>query len=169
MTYWKENIKEHKNVSLIEKAVSDNNGIAKFYTENISGQNNSLLSDYGHAVEKNSYVSRDEKIIEVETITLDSFCEQNQIKPDFIKIDIEGAEIMALQGMLHVLNTISPIFMVEITKNKEEVFSIFRSANYTLFDPIKQVFINENNHYGNTFCFNNIKHAQIIQELNRSK
>lgn len=165
LPYIKENIKDLKNVTLTEKAVSDKNGKANFYTENISGQNNSLLANYGQGVEKNSYVSRDEKIIEVETITLDTFCVQKHVNPDFIKIDIEGAEIMALGGMKSVLNDISPILMIEVTKRKEEVFNMVRSANYSLFDPVKRIFINGNGHYGNTFCFHNIRHAQKIKEL----
>lgn len=165
LPFLRENIKDSKTVTLVEKAVSDSNGIAKFYTENISGQNNSLLSDYGHAVEKNSYVSREGKVIEVETITFDSFCEQMGLRPHFVKVDIEGAELLAVKGMLNVLKDISPILMIEITKNREEVFNILRSANYSLYDPIGKTLVTGNKHYGNTFCFNNVKHAEIIKEL----
>src|SRR5687768_9187669 len=47
LPYIKENIQKLTNVVLVQKAVSDTNGIARFYVEDLSGQNNSLLSDYG--------------------------------------------------------------------------------------------------------------------------
>ncbi|MBA3284851.1 MAG: FkbM family methyltransferase, partial [Nitrosopumilus sp.] len=135
LPYLKENIKDLTNVTLIEKAISDSNGTAKFYIENISGQNNSLLPDYGKLVLELSYVKNIKKETEVETITLDSFCQTCGISPDFIKIDIEGAELLAVQGMINLLKRNPPMLMIEITKNSKTVYEILRNLNYVLLTP----------------------------------
>jgi FkbM family methyltransferase len=56
-------------------------------------------------------------IIEVDTITLDEFIEQNSISDiDLIKMDIEGAELFALQGMTKLLSSEKkPILILEMT------------------------------------------------------
>jgi FkbM family methyltransferase len=48
------------------------------------------------------------------TITLDRLCETLQIKPAFIKIDVEGAEAFVLEGMDEVLDRHTPVVMLEI-------------------------------------------------------
>lgn len=44
----------------------------------------------------------------VQTITIDDFLNQNGIVPTMIKMDVEGAEVDAIQGALHTLKTHSP-------------------------------------------------------------
>ena len=161
LPYLKQNIKGIKNIELIEKAVSDNNGTANFYIENLTGQNNSLISDYEFydINKKNAFVESEKEEISVDTITLDSFCNDFSVKPDFIKIDIEGAELMALNGMLSVLQNWIPMVMVEITENWKLIYNIFKSEGYTLFNEQLQELNIEDNHIGNTFCFNLKKHS----------
>lgn len=44
------------------------------------------------------------KSVEVEAITLDSFCNENHIsRIDYLKLDVEGAEVFALEGALELL------------------------------------------------------------------
>lgn len=44
------------------------------------------------------------KSVEVEAITLDSFCKDNHIsRIDYLKLDVEGAEVFALEGSLELL------------------------------------------------------------------
>ncbi len=165
LPYLKENIKDLTNVTLIEKAISDSNGTAKFYIENISGQNNSLLPDYGKLVLELSYVKNIKKETEVETITLDSFCQTCGISPDFIKIDIEGAELLAVQGMINLLKRNPPMLMIEITKNSKTVYEILRNLNYVLLTPTGEKIEISNVHYENTFCFHTEKHKQLLQKI----
>lgn len=44
----------------------------------------------------------------VEAITVDTFCKENHIEPDFIKADIEGAERMLIGGAHEVLSQVKP-------------------------------------------------------------
>ena len=48
----------------------------------------------------NSIIKLEKNIVrtkKVESITVDYFCRENKIKPDLIKVDIEGGEIKMLK------------------------------------------------------------------------
>ena len=47
--------------------------------------------------------------IQVETISLDQFCEVNQVLPDFLKIDVEGAEHDVLMGGRETIGRSQPM------------------------------------------------------------
>ncbi len=47
-------------------------------------------------------------------ITLDSFCDKNNIAPDLVKIDVEGAEIMVLKGAAKTLKGYKPLIFLSI-------------------------------------------------------
>lgn len=84
------NINGYENVTLVQKAVSDKNGVEELY----------LCSDsWGHSL---SSVNRGEDLISVPVTSLDQFFSED-IAIDFIKMDIEGAEKKALQGMERIL------------------------------------------------------------------
>jgi FkbM family methyltransferase len=59
-----------------------------------------------------------ENYIEVKSITVDDFVFRNNIKPDFIKIDVEGAEWNVLSGMKNVLAQDNLTMLVEIHVDK---------------------------------------------------
>ena len=54
--------------------------------------------------------------------------------PDFIKMDVEGAELDVLGGCDALLSKIRPIFYIEVApENQERVSDLFRSHNYEIF------------------------------------
>ena len=50
----------------------------------------------------------------VNTKTLDLYCKQHGIKPDFLKIDVEGNELKIFQGSIYTLKKYKPKILVEI-------------------------------------------------------
>lgn len=54
------------------------------------------------------------KVIKVKNMRLDDFIEGTGIKPNLIKIDVEGAEYEVLKGAENVLKKYMPILLVEI-------------------------------------------------------
>lgn len=50
----------------------------------------------------------------VEAIALDSFLEAEAVRPDVIKIDVEGAEMGVLRGMKRILAEVKPTLFLEI-------------------------------------------------------
>jgi len=75
------------NVTVIPKAISEKDGQSNFYVSKLSQGDNSLARD------------RNTREIKIKSTSLTQFAKENAIpKADVIKIDIEGAETLALKG-----------------------------------------------------------------------
>jgi len=83
-------LNQYHNINLIQKAVSDKTGEATFYLDSES---------WGHSL---APLVKSKKSITVSTISLDDFL-QDDIVVDFVKINIEGAEGRAINGMNRLL------------------------------------------------------------------
>jgi FkbM family methyltransferase len=169
LPYIKRNIDNsgRKNISIIEAAISNADGYTTFYMEDLTGQNNSLLHDYEHTQinAKNAGVAAKSTPIEVKTWKLDTYLTEKNIQPAFIKIDIEGAEWMALEGMQNTLRNNPPVMMIEVTAENEKVFDFLTSFGYQLFDEDRQPVVKNSGHWSNTFCLHASRHQQLIQQL----
>lgn len=109
----KSNSKYLSNVVLNNKAVSNKK-------ENIS------FKDYGPgygayntASKEGSTLKKSATTIHTETIVLDDYCKEKNIKPDFIKLDAEGFEYSILQGMNHLFENVRPLITLEVAGGEE--------------------------------------------------
>ncbi len=59
------------------------------------------------------YARNPPKTVRVDTIRLDDFLEQESLRPDVIKIDVEGAENLVISGLLPYLKDNSPQIAME--------------------------------------------------------
>lgn len=136
LRYLTVNTKAVAPIEIVRKAVSDSNGHAQFFTENLTGQNSTLIENYAHFENTRRSARIDERYrpLDVETTTLDAFVAERGIRPDFIKVDIEGAEALAVRGMGAVLAAHHPRLMVEVTRDEEEVMGLLRRAGYAACD-----------------------------------
>jgi FkbM family methyltransferase len=76
----------------------------KDFFVNFSPDTNSLLKPQKTGLRSDEQVDN-KGVIKVETITLDSFCEQHKINQiDILKMDIQGGEYAALQGCKKLLS-----------------------------------------------------------------
>lgn len=115
-------LNNHKcnNVWVTHAAVFDRTGI------------NLPLYECGHGGDS-VVMEREGVVIDMpRSITLDDFCETNDIWPEFVKFDIEGAEINALRGAPKLL-TRSPLIIVEMSSSDTEIFSFLRTHGYVRF------------------------------------
>ncbi len=105
--------------------------------DNITVNNNAVLDheteiefvDYGPKYSAfNSFKKRtsdemtflsEPEIVKVKTISLDSYCQKNNVIPTLIKIDAEGAEHLILQAMTHLLENERPIVTIEVAGEEE--------------------------------------------------
>ncbi|MCS7138831.1 MAG: FkbM family methyltransferase [Crenarchaeota archaeon] len=110
------------NIIPVNKAVSDKNGKAVLFcsTSNV-GSHSIVLSD------------GKDRYMEVETITLDDFCEKNNVFPDVVKIDVEGAELKVLKGMSKIIESSRRLILfIEFEYNKKELYK-FLSKNFEIY------------------------------------
>ena len=116
-------------IRVLPCAVSDRNGIAAFLVASRGRASNAL--EITGARSQSGGIR--EKTV-VPTLTLDTLLEFFSA-PTFVKIDIEGAEAIALRGAGRLLSDARPVFYIEVgAGTNEAVTSILSSAGYVLFD-----------------------------------
>jgi FkbM family methyltransferase len=100
------------NNKVINKAVSDNSGVAIIFDKKTS-------HTYSVTVNKDiSPDSSDSIEVQIDTIRLDEYIEKNNIQQiDLMKIDVETHEFEALQGMGKYLDAFKPSLLIEILNN----------------------------------------------------
>jgi FkbM family methyltransferase len=87
-------INGYNNVILEQKIVSNTNGKSTLYVSEKAGSHRIYKPD--------NYVES----LEIECISMDNYIEKNNIKKiNFIKIDVEGAELNVLQGIQKILDS----------------------------------------------------------------
>lgn len=100
-------LNRYAHARVVEAAISDNVGQAVL---GLAGGDTSasIVDDWAKS-----------KSIEVKTVTLDSLIEtENLQRVDFIKLDVEGAELMALDGGQRMLREFRPVFCIEASDPK---------------------------------------------------
>ena len=73
------------------------------------------------------------EFVKVKAMRLDTImADYGLAKVDFIKIDVEGAELEVLRGAEQVLRSYQPIVMVEVTRHHDEVARLLHEYGYQL-------------------------------------
>jgi FkbM family methyltransferase len=87
-------INNFKNITLSDHAISDKRDTVDLYLSNEgnTGDNRFFADNFRKIPEKR-------KRVKITTITLDEFLVADGMKPDIIKMDIQGSEALALKGM----------------------------------------------------------------------
>ncbi len=116
-------------IKIISWAVSDSQGDIVLYTDGVDGISASLRQKGGRGS------------VIIKSDTLDNALMRAEIPfPDVVKMDIEGAEILALKGMEGLLNSkkkprtifleIHPSFLDDFNSSTEEINEILVKAGY---------------------------------------
>ena len=119
---------------LLKLAASDTRGTAIFFADDFGGFTNSLCQSYTSGQNSNlarSHFRRSAKThsLMVETDTVDNICHKLKFKPNFIKVDAEGAELAILRGATETLKHADYI-LIEISINKNEIIEILYNNNF---------------------------------------
>lgn len=119
----------------------------------------------------------------VETITchvnkLDDFTAENDLSIDFIKCDVEGAELLVFQGGYATLKEQQPIVFTEMLRkwaakfnyHPNAIIDLMKEAGYRCFTAegpgLKEFFaIDENTTETNFFFLHKVKHQNKIDKL----
>ena len=108
--------------------------------------------------------------------TLDEYISLKNTSVDFIKCDVEGAELLVFQGGIQTIARYKPIVFSEILRkwsskfnyNPNQIFDYFKSQNYRAFitngEKLKEFFVmDESTIETNFFFLHNEKHSKQIQ------
>ena len=125
---------------IAQNALAESNGFMKF---NIWGdpQKAASASLQDHVNGSNG------KHIEVEVTTLDALLKEKQLRPDLVKLDLQGAEIRALHGAKEALTYVE-MFIVEFgclqayidRATPNELFEVFYRNDYCLYDIVDLIY-----------------------------
>ena len=132
----------------------------------------------GNASAVNLSGRTDVELITCHTERLDDFVSANKLHVDFIKCDIEGAELFAFQGAKETLQRDNPIVFTEMLRkwaekfnyHPNEIISHFSSLGYRCFyaygHALKEVTeITKETKETNFFFLHSKKNQQLINEL----
>jgi FkbM family methyltransferase len=124
-----EGINADLRISVLCAAASEESGIASFLIAE-RGRSFNSLERSGHR--QHAGGSRYRQY--VPTITLDSLLDQF-VKPDVMKVDVEGAEALVLKGASHVLSQCRPLVYIEVgAEQNAAVMAEFKRHAYRLYD-----------------------------------
>lgn len=119
-----------RRVQVINALVADRTGQAlDFYWDHTSGGASLIPGYLGHQTP-----------IQKTALSLDDFCEIQNLAPDLIKIDIEGAEGRALAGMGKALAKLRPAVVVELhswqemplARNAAQILALLPPLDYQM-------------------------------------
>lgn len=117
-------------ICVIPVAISNTNSVASFLVAARGRASNSLEASVGFRSQMGGI--REKQF--VPSLTMDTLLESFPI-PDFIKIDIEGAEYMAIQGATKIVEKVRPIFYIEVgSEVSHKISEVFRQAKYCIFN-----------------------------------
>jgi len=112
------------NVKVVNAAIGNKNKKLTFYTSKTRGEFDGSNSIYKESLLSVGVEDLNIKKEMVNVISLDSFVFRNKLKPNFIKMDIEGSEYDAFLGMQKTIKKYSPLLIFEfnnfyLKKNKK--------------------------------------------------
>jgi FkbM family methyltransferase len=132
----------------------------------------------GNASSANLSDRRDAELISCQVERLDDFVTSAGITVDFIKCDVEGAELFAFQGAIETLKLDKPIVFTEMLRkwsakfdyHPNEIIKLFTSLGYHCFyaegSALKQLDeMTDQTVETNFFFLHSEKHQHLINEL----
>lgn len=134
----------------------------------------------GNASSANLSERTDAELVTCHVERLDDFVSVNKLHVDFIKCDVEGAELFAFQGAAETLQRDKPIVFTEMLRkwaakfnyHPNEIIALFSSLGYRCFvaqdNHLHEFFeMDESTVETNFFFLNSVKHSALLSALLR--
>ena len=119
-------LNEFDNVVVVEKAAAAAAGEGRLQV--VDDQSWSKLDAYG------SHPGT-ERVVDVELVAIDDLVRAGELRPPtVVKLDVEGAEISALEGMRATLAEHRPAVICELHDTHREFAQLMRSAGYRVIN-----------------------------------
>jgi FkbM family methyltransferase len=128
-------------ITIVPKAVSNSDGEAPFFLLN---QGFSFRSSSAIESDVLPFVLPEEKQrITVPAVTLDRYCVDSHLWPTMLKIDVEGAELLVLEGSREVLLQSKPVVIIGVHpywlpagQDADQIFALLAECGYTVKDSV---------------------------------
>ena len=144
--------------AIVPKAVSDVDAEKEFF---LVDTGDSPMNSLTTGVPGTPLMSgRDIRKIIIQTITLDTFCSQDSLRPNLVKIDVEGAELLVLRGAAKLLDECYPTIILAVHpywlpagQSSQQIFELLTKYGYTVYDSkgCRVEYLQS----GEYLCFNN--------------
>lgn len=134
----------------------------------------------GNASSANVTGRADVECVQCRVRTLDDYTAETGTHVDFIKCDVEGAELLVFQGGIHTIIRDKPIVFSEILRkwsakfnyNPNDIFRLLKDQGYQVFTVkenylVKFFEMDESTIETNFFFLHSEKHLNIIQRFGR--
>jgi len=89
---------------------------------------------------------RDIRKTSVPTISLDTFCSEVGLRPNLVKVDVEGAELMVLRGAAKLLDESYPTIILAVHphwlptgQSSGQIFELLTGYGYTVYDSERRL------------------------------
>ena len=163
------NLNKFKNIETYNFGFSNENTKAKIYYDAANSAHTSLAS----TIDSHS----EDKLTEINLKTLNSFTNEEN-KPDFIKIDVEGAELLVLQGASEVINKYQPILLEMVRKwtkcfnyHLNDLIHYLHEYDYSCYKILDEnkleafPHMSEEDLESNFIFLHNVKHKNLIEQF----
>jgi FkbM family methyltransferase len=151
-------------IEVLQAAVSDKPGFLPFYKDELSGATGCLRQD-GDLTFVEFHHRKTPRQATVKCVTLESLCIRGD--PDFVKIDVEGAELRVLTGAEKVISRAHPALFFECDKDQGKVHNFLKALGYTFYDFSSMQVSDSVTH--NTLALHASTHGKIIDQINVGK
>jgi FkbM family methyltransferase len=125
--------------TIVPKAVSDANAEKAFFL--VDGGDSPMNSLTTGAPGTPLMDGRDIRKTSIQTITLDTFCSESALSPEFVKIDVEGAELSVLRGAAGLLSASCPTLILAVHpywlpsgQSPQQIFDLLTKHGYRIYD-----------------------------------
>lgn len=148
-------------IKVVPTALSEKNGVAQFQIA-MRGRASNALSKAGGRSQMGGV--REE--VMVPTLDLDTIASEFS-PPDFVKIDVEGAELMVVSGGKELFETVDPLVYIEVGKEVySDIFQYFSEKEYLAFTDTGNP-MSQNTEFCSNVFFAKESHLARIEKLRR--
>ena len=125
--------------AIVPKAVSDVDSEEEFF---LVDTGDSPMNSLTTGAPGTPFMSgRDIRKISMQTMTLDTFCSESSLRPNLVKIDVEGAELLVLRGATRLLDECYPTLILAMHpywlpagQSSQQLFEYLTRHGYTMYD-----------------------------------